>query len=105
MMVQIRLPVNGPPPGMQSATNLSRPPEQTVNSSSSDNNSNVPRQQQQTIRQMFEVTVPLGVLPNQPFSLMAAGQRVLVNCPSNARRKCQILYVNPFIYNFNITYY
>eukprot|EP00934_Nitzschia_sp_Nitz4_P003621 Nitzschia sp. Nitz4//scaffold265_size26576//3226//5822//NITZ4_008244-RA/size26576-augustus-gene-0.20-mRNA-1//1//CDS//3329544828//3611//frame0 len=33
--------------------------------------------------QVFEVTVPAGVLPNQPFTLMANGQRVLVTCPPN----------------------
>jgi len=35
--------------------------------------------------QMFEVIVPSGVKPNQPFALLAGGQRVLVTCPSNAR--------------------
>jgi hypothetical protein len=33
--------------------------------------------------QVFEVTVPNGVRPNQPFTLMANGQRVLVTCPPN----------------------
>ena len=33
--------------------------------------------------QVFEVAVPAGVLPNQPFTLMANGQRVLVTCPPN----------------------
>jgi len=33
--------------------------------------------------QVFEVVVPNGVRPNQPFTLMANGQRVLVTCPSN----------------------
>jgi hypothetical protein len=33
--------------------------------------------------QVFEVTVPAGVRPNQPFTLMANGQRVLVTCPPN----------------------
>lgn len=31
--------------------------------------------------QVFEVAVPSGVRPNQPFTLMANGQRVLVTCP------------------------
>lgn len=35
--------------------------------------------------QMFEVIVPPGVQPNQPFALLAGGQRVLVTCPSNAK--------------------
>lgn len=33
--------------------------------------------------QVFEVAVPIGVRPNQPFTLMANGQRVLVTCPPN----------------------
>jgi hypothetical protein len=33
--------------------------------------------------QVFEVVVPTGVQPNQPFTLMANGQRVLVTCPPN----------------------
>ena len=33
--------------------------------------------------QVFEVVVPPGVRPNQPFTLMANGQRVLVTCPPN----------------------
>jgi len=33
--------------------------------------------------QVFEVIVPSGVRPNQPFTLMANGQRVLVTCPPN----------------------
>lgn len=33
--------------------------------------------------QVFEVIVPNGVRPNQPFTLMANGQRVLVTCPPN----------------------
>lgn len=35
--------------------------------------------------QMFEVVVPPGVRPNQSFSLLANGQRVLVTCPPNVR--------------------
>ena len=31
--------------------------------------------------QMFEVTVPDGVRPGQPFALIANGQRVMVTCP------------------------
>ena len=34
--------------------------------------------------QMFEVIVPKGVQPGQPFALLAGGVRVLVTCPSNA---------------------
>mmetsp|Transcript_13405 Transcript_13405/g.29667 ORF Transcript_13405/g.29667 Transcript_13405/m.29667 type:complete len:781 (-) Transcript_13405:1579-3921(-) len=34
--------------------------------------------------QMFEVVVPRGVRPGQPFALLAGGVRVLVTCPTNA---------------------
>ena len=34
--------------------------------------------------QMFEVIVPKGVQPGQPFALLASGVRVLVTCPGNA---------------------
>ena len=34
--------------------------------------------------QMFEVVVPKGVQPGQPFALLAGGVRVLVTCPTNA---------------------
>lgn len=34
--------------------------------------------------QMFEVVVPKGVKPGQPFALLAGGVRVLVTCPKNA---------------------
>lgn len=34
--------------------------------------------------QMFEVIVPKGVNPGQPFALLAGGVRVLVTCPKNA---------------------
>jgi hypothetical protein len=33
--------------------------------------------------QVFEVVVPVGVMPGQPFTLMANEQRVLVTCPPN----------------------
>jgi E3 ubiquitin-protein ligase NEDD4 len=35
--------------------------------------------------QMFEVAVPDGVRPGQPFALIANGQRVMVTCPPNVR--------------------
>lgn len=34
--------------------------------------------------QTFEVQVPAGVQPGQPFALIANGQRVLVTCPATA---------------------
>ncbi|CAM9757224.1 unnamed protein product [Heterosigma akashiwo] len=37
------------------------------------------------MNQTFEVTVPPGVRPGQPFALIANGQRVMVNCPADAR--------------------
>lgn len=36
-------------------------------------------------QQMFEVTVPNGVRPGQPFALIANEQRVMVHCPCDAR--------------------
>ena len=35
--------------------------------------------------QLFEVLVPRGVQPGNPFPLIAGGQRILVSCPLNAR--------------------
>jgi hypothetical protein len=35
--------------------------------------------------QMFEVIVPRGVMPGQPFALMANGQKVMVTCPQNVK--------------------
>jgi hypothetical protein len=75
-----------PPAGMQSATNLNRPPEP-----SNPHGANTLR----TINQTFEVTVPNGVRPNQPFSLIAGGQRVLVTCPPNARPGTRIRFNLP----------
>lgn len=91
MTVQIRLPPprTGPPPGMQSATNLNRPPSTTPQP----NQPAPPRTR--TIQQMFEVTVPPGVRPNQPFSIMAGGQRVLVSCPVDARPGSRIRFELP----------
>ena len=61
------------------ATNLDRPPDQTMRSAP---NPPVPRPRPTT--QLFEVVVPQGVRPGQPFALSAGGQRVLVTCPPNA---------------------
>lgn len=41
-----------------------------------------PKEEEET--QLFEVVVPRGVEPGQPFALLAGGVRVLVTCPSNA---------------------
>ncbi len=35
--------------------------------------------------QMFEVVVPEGVRPGNPFALMANGQKVMVTCPTNVK--------------------
>lgn len=60
--------------GGQSATNLmNRPPGRIANPN---------KQNDKT--QMFEVVVPKGVKPGQPFALLAGGVRVLVTCPKNA---------------------
>ena len=78
------------------ATSLDRPPAEYVAgspSTSSSNNDNInnegtvgnaPSQTPSASHQMFEVTVPNGVRPNQRFTLMAGGQRCLVNCPPNS---------------------
>ena len=43
-----------------------------------------PNKQSSDKTQMFEVIVPTGVSPGQPFALLAGGVRVLVTCPKNA---------------------
>jgi len=51
-----------------------------------DKNSSAPEEQEPTAApkmQVYEVVVPQGVRPNQPFTLMANNQRVLVTCPAN----------------------
>jgi len=103
MTVQIRVPApgapsrTGPPPGMQSATDLSRPPDanNSSNNQTNTNNNNVGSSRTRTVNQTFEVTVPVGVSPNQAFSLMAGGQRVLVSCPPNARPGTRIRFNLP----------
>ncbi len=91
MTVQIRVPAPTPPPGMQAATNLSRPPESRPGNNQGQHSATNRR----TVTQMFEVTVPRGVRPNQPFSLMAGGQRVLVSCPPDARPGSRIRFQLP----------
>ena len=43
-----------------------------------------PNKQSSDKTRMFEVVVPTGVRPGQPFALLAGGVRVLVTCPKNA---------------------
>ncbi|KAL7509607.1 hypothetical protein ACHAXN_006564 [Cyclotella atomus] len=68
-------------PGQQNnganGVSLDRPPEQQQRSTFTPPSP--------PLMQMFEVVVPPGVRPNQPFSLLAGGQRVLVTCPPNVR--------------------
>ena len=45
--------------------------------------------------QMFELVVPEGVRPGQPFALMAGGVRVLVTCPMNANEGQKIRFDLP----------
>ena len=70
---------SAPPSNLSTATgtSLDRPPpsEQHERSSISSNSASPP------LMQMFEVVVPPGIRPNQSFSLLANGQRVLVTCP------------------------
>ena len=49
----------------------------------------------QQMMQMFEVVVPPGVQPNQSFSLLANGQRVLVTCPPNVRPGMKVRFQLP----------
>lgn len=90
MTVRIVLPpgITHPPPSdMQHATDLNSPPEPSSHA--------VEQRRMRTIDQVFEVTVPRGVRPNQPFSLMAGSQRVLVTCPANARAGTRIRFHLP----------
>lgn len=45
--------------------------------------------------EMFEVTVPEGVRPGQPFALIANGQLVMVTCPPNVRSGQKIRFQLP----------
>jgi E3 ubiquitin-protein ligase NEDD4 len=74
---------------IQSATDLNRAPD----SSSTSNHHHTPNTR--TMQQVFEVTVPPGIQPNQPFALLASGQRVLVTCPPNARPGQRIRFTLP----------
>lgn len=92
----------GPPAGMQSATDLNRPPDrQSMMNNNNNGRGNAAGSEagnnsdSRMVHQMFEVTVPPGVRPNQPFSLLAGGQRVLVTCPPNARPGTRIRFNLP----------
>ncbi|KAL3774838.1 hypothetical protein ACHAW5_007959 [Stephanodiscus triporus] len=49
--------------------------------------------------QTYDVVVPPGVRPNQPFSLIANGQRVLVTCPPNVRPGMTLRFQLPLLGN------
>ncbi|CAM9132689.1 unnamed protein product [Chrysoparadoxa australica] len=63
-----------------------------------------------TLHQTFEVTVPNGVRPGQPFALIANGQRVIVHCPAEASPGQQIRFQLPIqlsetqLQSYNIHY-
>ena len=69
-------PAPAPHPGITASSALDRPPDLAGRPE--------PAPRPVLPQQMFEVIVPPGVLPNQPFALLAGGQRVLVTCPATA---------------------
>jgi len=57
--------------------------------------------------QVFEVAVPHGVVPGQPFALVANGQRVLVTCPPNVSAGQKIRFqlpVSQVVGNIQLSY-
>lgn len=57
--------------------------------------------------QIFEVAVPHGVQPGQPFALVANGQRVLVTCPPNVQPGQKIRFqlpVSEVVGNIQLSY-
>jgi len=76
------------PAGVQAGMNLriqTHEQQQQQSSLHSSNSTNPASSTSAPPMQMFEVTVPPGVVPGQSFSLLANGQRVLVTCPHNIR--------------------
>uniref|UniRef100_A0A7S4II14 HECT-type E3 ubiquitin transferase n=1 Tax=Odontella aurita TaxID=265563 RepID=A0A7S4II14_9STRA len=74
--MSVRIVPPAPPPGVQQGSSLDRgsggpAPRRRINKPPDGT-------------QMFEVVVPKGVAPGQPFALLAGGVRVLVTCPTNA---------------------
>ena len=80
-----------PPAPMSTAqgTNLDRPPPPE------DDDRNRHRGPMPQFMQMYEVVVPPGVRPNQSFSILANGQRVLVTCPPNVRPGMKVRFQLP----------
>lgn len=68
------------PPPPPSGTDLTRGP----NGPMGQGPGGMGRQPRDEKTQLFEVEVPRGVQPGQPFALLAGGVRVLVTCPTNA---------------------
>jgi hypothetical protein len=72
------------PPGLSSQQSAasSSPPSSIPNQQPSQHQPRPRKEKDPT--QLFEVEVPMGVQPGQPFALLAGGVRVLVTCPVNA---------------------
>jgi hypothetical protein len=83
------IPPAPPPPPMSTAqgTSLDRPPPPEEGHR---RRPPVPH-----FMQMYEVVVPPGVRPNQSFSILANGQRVLVTCPPNVRPGMRVRFQLP----------
>jgi len=76
-----------PPPTSTDITSRTSMNSNTSNHSNNNNNMSsppLPIRDQDKTTQLLEVEVPRGVLPGQPFALLAGGVRVLVTCPVNA---------------------
>jgi len=76
-----------PPPTSTDITSRTSMNSNTSNHSNNNNNMSsppLPIREQDKTTQLFEVEVPRGVLPGQPFALLAGGVRVLLTCPVNA---------------------
>uniref|UniRef100_A0A7S1UN23 HECT-type E3 ubiquitin transferase n=2 Tax=Grammatophora oceanica TaxID=210454 RepID=A0A7S1UN23_9STRA len=67
------------PPPPPSGTDITRGPQGPAGGGGG-----APQQKKDEKTQLFEVEVPRGVQPGQPFALLAGGVRVLVTCPTNA---------------------
>lgn len=81
---------NSPNNHASSSGNNLQQPQLSSSPSSSSSQQQLQQQQRAAAKkekeqtQLFEVEVPPGVLPGQPFALLAGGVRVLVTCPVNA---------------------
>ena len=80
--LMVTCPLNARP-GM-SVRVVPPPPPTDITSGSNGVRPQQPRPKKDENTQLFEVEVPRGVRPGQPFALLAGGQRVLVTCPPNA---------------------